>query len=96
MRFKILHGKHAQKEVVSKDPDGKDVVEVRKYQRGDVVETDKDLVALFNQGPFRKFEKLEDPKPVATSKGVPADVPPKRETVSAPSTAAAHSPQGKK
>lgn len=94
MRFKILHGKHAQDEVVGKDDNGKDIVEVRKYQRGDVVETDKDLAAIFNQGPFRKFEKLEEPKPVATSRGMPADVPPKRDV--APPTTPAHNPQGKK
>lgn len=51
MRFKVLSGKHAQK-----DKDGKVVV----YRQGDIVETNSDLVAKFNSPNAVKFERVED------------------------------------
>lgn len=80
MRFRLLAGRHSAK-VEKKDADGKvvkdeagnPVKELVRYDQGAVIETDKDLAAIFGD---KKFERLPDggrgPRPTAPIAAAPA------------------------
>ena len=57
-KFKILAGKHTQKEKVGVDKEGKDIFKPVVYRQGDTIETDHDLIALFNSPGATKFERI--------------------------------------
>ena len=95
-RFKILHGKHTQKEQVGTNPDGSPVFRPVTYGRntpkGDVVDSPSDLVAKFNSPGSTKFELIPEPArhyapPVAAVAPTPVTL--------AQATAAAYTPPSK-
>jgi hypothetical protein len=61
-RFRVLDGSHCvQYDTGDKDGTGTPVTRIRKYRRGEVVETNDDLKAIFDQpGMPPKFEELRD------------------------------------
>jgi hypothetical protein len=62
MKFRILHGKHTQKEDRgAKDADNNPVKSVVIYKRDEIVESTTDLAATFNRPPNSiKFERLTE------------------------------------
>jgi len=53
--FEVIRGNHME----GTDENGRGII----YQSGDKIETDKDLVSLFNRLGSKKFELLEDRNP---------------------------------
>jgi len=73
MKFKVLRGKHAQKE---KTPKGQPAVKI--YEAGEVVESDKNLAKIF----VNKFELIG--KETSTKKKAAASSEPKNVTADFP------------
>lgn len=76
-KFRVLSGKHVQKEVTGKDHAGNPIVKQVMYSRGDIIETDVDLTRFNHSPQYRKFEKVEEKSnPAQLNVSVPSPVVP--------------------
>lgn len=64
-KFRLLAGKHTDREG---PPDRRGIPQLRVFRQGQVVETEKDLDAIFNHPTIqkKKFEKVDDAVPAST------------------------------